>query len=196
MYEPFSQDFGPLNLAMVYRYCTELDKLIYKDRKSNIRIHHYCSNHPAKKSNAAFLIGTFEILILGKNAEQAWEPFRDVSFPYYKDASMCASNFQISILNCLQGLERAVQLGWFNIHSFNVTEYEFHERVENGDFNWILPNKLLAFSSPSPVPKDGHGFRVWTPEEYVPVFKKLNINAVVRLNQKTYDAEVITITEI
>lgn len=181
---------------MVYRFCNELDKLVNKDRRASIRVYHYCSVSPAKKSNAAFLMGAFQILILGKSASAAWEPFREISFPYYKDASMCPSNFQLSILNCLQGLERAVQLGWFNMQTFNVTEYEFHERVENGDFNWILPHKLLAFSCPSPVPKDMHGFRVWTPEDYAPMFNKLNVSTVVRLNQKTYDSEVSYTVEI
>jgi hypothetical protein len=29
-----------------------------------------------------------------------------------------------------------------------VDDYEHYERVENGDMNWIIPNKFLAFSGP------------------------------------------------
>lgn len=40
----------------------------------------------------------------------------------------------------------------------------FFQRVENGDFNWIIPGKFLAFSGPHPKSKleNGmvQGFRV------------------------------------
>jgi len=38
--------------------------------------------------------------------------------------------------------------------------------------NWIIPERFLAFSGPSPTPKDSDGWRVYTPEDYVPLFKK------------------------
>lgn len=28
VYEPFCDDFGPLNLAMTHKYCTEVDKIL------------------------------------------------------------------------------------------------------------------------------------------------------------------------
>ena len=31
------------------------------------------------------------------------------------------------------------------------------QRVENGDFNWVLPNKFLAFSGPHPKSKIENG---------------------------------------
>ena len=27
---------------------------------------------------------------------------------------------------------------WFDIKTFNLRDYEFYERVENGDLNWTL----------------------------------------------------------
>lgn len=33
----------------------------------------------------------------------------------------------------------------------------FIKRVENGDFNWIVPGKLLAFSGPHPKSKIENG---------------------------------------
>lgn len=70
-----------------------------------------------------------------------------------------------------------------------MKEYEEYERVDNGDMNWIIPNKFLAFSSPSATPYDSDGYRTFTPEDYVPVFKKWKINLVVRLNKITYDKD-------
>lgn len=104
------------------------------------------------------------------------------------------------ILDCLRGLEYAIKLGWFNYKKFNLTEYEHYERVQNGDLNWIIPNKFVAFSSPYDVSVDKYGVffccdlqnRVFTPADYVPIFKKMGVKMVVRLNNKTYEASGFT----
>jgi cell division cycle 14 len=76
--------------------------------------------------------------------------------------------------------------GWYNFRTFNVKEYEYYERVENGDLNWVIPNKFIAFMGPVDRREDGQrsGF---TPEEYGDIFKKLNVSKVVRLNEAKYD---------
>ena len=84
-------------------------------------------------------------------------------------------------------MEYGIKLGWYDPSSFKVKEYEEYERVDNGDMNWIIPGKFLAFSSPSSQPHDSEGYRTYTPEDYSPIFKKWNINLVVRLNKITYD---------
>jgi len=50
-----------------------------------------------------------------------------------------------------------MKLGWYNPQLFKVKEYEEFERVDNGDMNWIIPGKFLAFSSPSATPYDADG---------------------------------------
>jgi cell division cycle 14 len=60
----------------------------------------------------------------------------------------------MQLLDCLRGLEYAITLGWFNYKTFNLAEYEHYEKIENGDLNWIIPNKFVAFSSPSDKPVD------------------------------------------
>ena len=57
----------------------------------------------------------------------------------------------------MRGLEYAIKLGWFDYKNFNVNEYDHYERVENGDLNWIIPNKFIAFSSPSQHDHDNDG---------------------------------------
>mmetsp|Transcript_62516 Transcript_62516/g.86387 ORF Transcript_62516/g.86387 Transcript_62516/m.86387 type:complete len:124 (+) Transcript_62516:52-423(+) len=44
IYYPFNMDFGPLNLAMVHRYCRELARLLNDANFQNNRVFHYCSN--------------------------------------------------------------------------------------------------------------------------------------------------------
>lgn len=87
-----------------------------------------------------------------------------------------------------------MKLGWFNYKSFNITEYEHYELIENGDLNWIIPGKFVAFSSPYSEDEDKYGVyislnqnKLFTPKDYVPIFKKLGVTGVIRLNTSTYD---------
>jgi cell division cycle 14 len=50
-----------------------------------------------------------------------------------------------------------MKLGWYNPKTFKVKDYEEYERVDNGDLNWIIPGKFIAFSSPSSKPYDSDG---------------------------------------
>lgn len=61
------------------------------------------------------------------------------------------------ILDCLRGLHYAMRLGWFDFKKFDLAEYEHYEKVENGDLNWMVPGKFVAFSSPYDKPKDDSG---------------------------------------
>lgn len=92
----------------------------------------------------------------------------------------------------MKGLEIAIKLGWFNIKTFNLRDYEFYERVENGDLNWIIPGKFIAFSGPSDSARDPEGYRMFTPDDYVPIFRQFGVNLVVRLNKKVYDEKRFT----
>ena len=93
-------------------------------------------------------------------------------------------------MDCLRGLEYGIKLGWYDYKSFNYKEYEFYEKVENGDMNWIIPGRFLAFSGPSATTKDPDGWRTFTPEDYAPIFKGFGVTHVVRLNKEMYDRTV------
>ncbi|OMJ75408.1 hypothetical protein SteCoe_25448 [Stentor coeruleus] len=193
VYQPFCSDFGPLSIGMTYKFCIELEKLIKNPAYSSYKIYHYTTLNPQKRSNAAYLIGAFQILVLNRSAQESWNPFTILpAFLDFRDAGYGGCTYRCTILHCLKGLEKAIQLGWFDYKKFNIHEYEFYEKVENGDWNWVIPNKMLAFASPSPASSDNDGFKVWTPEDYAPLFKSLGITAVVRLNNKTYEAERFT----
>jgi cell division cycle 14 len=59
VYEPFNKDFGPLNLGMMYKYVTELDKLMKNSLYVNHVIYHYTSSDSKKRSNSVFLMGVY-----------------------------------------------------------------------------------------------------------------------------------------
>ncbi|CAK59904.1 unnamed protein product (macronuclear) [Paramecium tetraurelia] len=191
VYEPFFADFGPLNLGHTYRFVTELEKLLSDRTYQQYAIYHYTSLDSAKRANAAYLMGAFQVIILKLSADDAWKPFQSVkpAFQDFRDASYGQCTYKCTILHCLRGLEYAIKLKWFDVRKFNLRDYEFYERVENGDLNWIVPNKFIAFSGPSATQKDADGNRTFTPEEYVPIFKQFGVTCVVRLNKKAYEEQ-------
>lgn len=52
---------------------------------------------------------------------------------------------------------QGIQNDFFNFDTFDVDEYEHYEKVENGDFNWIVPGVFLAFCGPHPKSKIENG---------------------------------------
>ncbi|GLD69903.1 cell division cycle 14Aa, partial [Lates japonicus] len=55
----FYADFGPLNLAMLYRYCCKLNKKLKSFTMSRKKLVHYSSYDQKKRANAAVLIGAY-----------------------------------------------------------------------------------------------------------------------------------------
>jgi cell division cycle 14 len=102
-------------------------------------------------------MGAFMIVILKMSAQNAYEKFKDYHhlLKPFRDASKGDCFYECTVLHCLQGLEFAVKQGWYNFRTFNVKEYEHYERVENGDLNWIIPNKFVAFMGPVDRREDG-----------------------------------------
>lgn len=129
------------------------------------------------------------MIMNNKSADEVWKPFKTLEFVPFRDASYGACSYECTILDCLRGLEYAMKLGWFDFKKFNVTEYDHYEKVENGDLNWIIPNKFIAFSSPSDKKKDENGVAYFTPKDYLGIFKKLGVEGVIRLNTITYNKD-------
>lgn len=68
--------------------------------------------------------------------------------------------------------------------SHNSLKNQKIAQVENGDLNWIVPGKLVAFSGPAARPSDYVGFRAMVPEDYWGYYHRRLVTAVVRLNKK------------
>lgn len=146
------------------------------------------------------------------NDREDLNPFTRVNpLPPFHDASPIVCTYDLSVWDCLCGLEKAMQLGFFRysntpnnvpqpslanaalVHTntpdpFNVEEYEYFEQVENGDLNWIVSKKILAFAGPQNQKViTPEGFCMLTPADYIPYFLKQNVKLVIRLNKKCYD---------
>ncbi|XP_037906091.1 probable serine/threonine-protein kinase MARK-A isoform X3 [Hermetia illucens] len=192
VYENFYNDFGPLNICMLYRYCQKLNRKLNSKWHANKKIVHYTSMNPAKRLNAAYLIGSYAIIYLNKTPEEACRPLVAGDIPSYTrfcDASYGPSVYKISLIDCLNAVYKALKSGFFNFDDFDAEEYEYYERVENGDFNWIVPEKFIAFCGPHQKSKTlANGYPCHSPETYFDYFRENNVTTIIRLNAKVYNA--------
>ncbi|XP_034026453.1 dual specificity protein phosphatase CDC14B isoform X3 [Thalassophryne amazonica] len=193
-YENFYADFGPLNLAMFYHFCCKLTKKLKSITLSRKKIIFYTCGDQKKQANAAYLIGSYAVMNLNMTPEEAYNLLvsRNSTYIPFRDASFGTCMYNLNILDCLRAVHKAVQYGWLDFSNFDVEEYEHYERAENGDFNWIIPGKFLAFSGPHPKSKIENGYPLHAPEAYIPYFRKHNITTIIRLNKKMYDARRFT----
>lgn len=201
VYIPFFADFGPSNMAHVYRFCAMLDAKLRDPGLQSKKICLFSSTDPDKRANSAFLMCAYMMIMQRKSPEEAHKPLNGVSPPFlpFRDAGHGPATYYITIMDCLKGLHKAMSVGLFDFGKFNLTEYEFHEKVENGDFNWIT-DKFIAFASPqdeyalkhnSPNSFNPQVFMQRQPHfgvnEMIKYFKEHNVSTVIRLNNKLYD---------
>ncbi|XP_023161109.2 dual specificity protein phosphatase CDC14A isoform X2 [Drosophila hydei] len=192
VYENFYNDFGPLNICILYRYCMKLNSKLSAKSHANKKIVHYTSMNPAKRLNAAYLIGSYAIIYLNKTPDVAYRLLTSTEVPAYTrfcDASYGPSSFKISLLDCLNAIHKSLQAGFLNFNDFDAEEYEYFERVENGDFNWIVPQKFIAFCGPHQKSKTlPNGYPCHAPDRYFSYFRDNHVTTVIRLNAKVYHA--------
>jgi cell division cycle 14 len=48
----------------------------------------------------------------------------------FRDAGEEPSPFEIYVIDCLRGLERAIALGWYNFKKFDYKEYEHNHKLD------------------------------------------------------------------
>merc|ERR1719319_1677753 len=197
-YEPFFIDFGPLNLACLYKFCMLLNhklKVVKKEEKLKKTIIYYFTAHDAQKiANASVLIGGYQVLYLNKTPKQAYDSISKIACKAapFRDASMGVCSYKCTVEHCIRAIYRAWKDSFLNFDTFNVNEYEYYERVECGDFNVIVPGKFIAFAGPSATNIDADGYPALTPDYYVPIWKRFNVSTIVRLNKKCYDKRSFT----
>ncbi|KAJ3034992.1 Dual specificity protein phosphatase cdc14a [Rhizophlyctis rosea] len=153
VYVNFYSDFGPSNIAHVVRFCDMLGEKFLNSLTANKKICLYSSLESDKRANSAFLMCAYMLIVHNLTPDEAHQPLLNIAPPFlpYRDAGYGAATYHITVLDCLRGLHKALTLGLLDLESLDVSEYEFYERVENGDFNWIS-NKFLALASPKDDP--------------------------------------------
>ncbi|KAJ3109022.1 Dual specificity protein phosphatase cdc14a [Physocladia obscura] len=153
------------------------------------------------------------MLVQKKKPEEAFHPLATVNPPFvpYRDAGYGAATYHITILDCLNGLYKALNIGLLHIENLNAVEYEFYEKVEHGDLNWVT-DKFIAMACPkddpsqSLLPNFGYssnfGFSAnpvgkmkyapaYKMDDLIKLLKERGTTTCVRLNNKTYDRQKI-----
>lgn len=186
-YRPFCNDFGPLDLSQVFKFCKFLEGVLNTAENADKKIYHCSSTLANCKANSAFLMGAFCVIVLKKPAKVVAELFSSIPVNF-RDASEGPCTYFCTLFDCLDGLEQAIRRGWFKYQSFSTKDYDFYAKSINGDISWIIPNEFLGFSSPldcTSFVKSG----ALPVEKYVQIFKSLGVNSVIRLNRPAYPSE-------
>eukprot|EP00736_Rhodelphis_marinus_P001990 Rmarinus@m.7774 len=151
----------------------------------------FVCQHSLERSNAAWLLGAYLVVVEGMAPTIVWGMFKKLcNYTGFVDASLGDPLYRLSVEDCLKGLQKAINKGWYDVNSFDIKEYMHYEKVENGDWNWIVPGKFIAFSGPSATPHVINGWRMFTPKDYVEMFKPRGVTAVVRFNKKKYERTI------
>jgi cell division cycle 14 len=91
------------------------------------------------------------VLYLKYSPEDAYAHFSKLHPPIqpFRDASAGPSLLNLTIVDCLHALLKAQECHFFDFAAFDYQSYERYEKIENGEINWIIPNKIIAFCSPT-----------------------------------------------
>ncbi|KAL3122847.1 hypothetical protein niasHT_002890 [Heterodera trifolii] len=201
-YDAFYDDFGPLNLAVLYRFCQFLHTLVLQQQNNaqqqqqqKKRLFLYTSADPQCRVNAVFLIASYMIIYHHLPAEQAYLRLQSAEPPQFvgfRDAALGPPSYLLHVQHVIKSIEKALKFKWLDFGQFDADEYEHFERVENGDLNWIVPGKLLSFCGPHARSYVENGYPYHSPEVYFDYFREHNVSSIVRLNTKLYDAKRFT----
>ena len=202
-YNSFCDDFGPMNLEMLHRFCTLLDTQIRESSGQPVLI---ISKSESKfLTNVVFLLGSYMILRLDFGLEALVLRLQSVlplAMPY-RDLSPGKSCLDLRLQDCWVGLLRAKQLSWAHFgegpSAFDPKQYAHYDSPINADLHVVVPGKFVAMRGPVALPhgreyadkRDAAGrfcHRDFTPAHYAPILRDLGVRAVVRLCEARYDA--------
>ncbi|KAG6865989.1 hypothetical protein C0991_009661 [Blastosporella zonata] len=132
---------------MVYKACILIHELLEDKELESHRLVLYSSDDPRRKANAALLMALYVMIVQRRAPWEAFHPIAEMEFMCFRDAGRGPSDFNLNIQDCLWGIWKAMQNGLLDMNEFSVEDYEFYEKVENGDWNWLTPH-FIALASP------------------------------------------------
>jgi len=187
-YHGYCEDFGPTDLAGVVSFCRSIRTLLQDPRLRGRPVVYYTETDSETLSNAAFLLGAYLVLVEGMSPEDAAAPFSRIQpspFKAFRDATHLASDFDLSILDCLHGLARGARAGFFDLETFDDGQFASDDSLGLS----VMCPKFVAFKGP--VSGRGCPSHFREPEAYLDRFQELGVSDVVRLNDSNkYDRQV------
>ena len=139
-YTAFCSDFGPVNLAVVHRFCRMMQIKIQATGNGKALL--YCIEPDFESlANASFLLAAYLLLRMGHCPAQATEPFTGAGAPFvlspFRDATFAPQTFELRLRDCIDGLYQAVQLGWYRESEFDVSSYDELDSPHSGDIHQV-----------------------------------------------------------
>lgn len=194
LYFPFCADFGPLNIGCVYKFIQMLNEKLETYPKQGKSVVMVTTAKPETRTNAATLIGCYLVLEKGWTPEEAWAPFEFENaspFVTYRDASFDTETYHLLPIDILRGLYKAKQHKILDLSHFDMALFDYLDDPNNADMHEIMRGKFVAFKGPKAETKFHHdiGLMDLAPDKYVEALRRLNVSAVVRLNEPCYDEE-------
>jgi cell division cycle 14 len=150
VYEGFCDDFGPMNLGSIFRFCSVLEDQHRLWRNKAIAL---CSEPDGKSlTNTVFLLGVYMMVRLGQPPSSIvgkFEPLREQLLSY-RDVSPGEQNFHLQLEDCWQGIWRARKLGWvdFTPTGFSYDEYVHYDDPLNADLHEVTSPLNFRTSQP------------------------------------------------
>ncbi len=196
IYNNFYHDFGPLNIAHMYRFAVGLHDILADEKNTGKAVVVYTKSDARSRANAGCMLAVYMVLIQSWPPHLALAPLAEADPPVmpFRDAGYSQADYCLSIQDVVYGCWKAKDKGLINLTDFNCEEYETYERVENGDFNWVSPH-FIAFASPSldskGTKKEIDSMAYHRNEKafmsVLDYFEDHDIGLVVRLNKPLYD---------
>lgn len=187
-YLAFCDDFGPVDMVAVHNFCNlmeEIERAVPADRT----LVYYCQKDERLAANAAFLLATYLVARCGWAPESACNALERAmparSMPAFRDASFLPSSFDLTLYDCVSGVAKGVEIGWYKPETFAVDDFVACRDMI--DMTEVVPGKFVAFRGP------GRFNDACNAEAYARIFSELRIKDVVRLNDaSTYDKTIFT----
>ena len=134
--------------------------------------------------------------------QSVWEAFRwlDASLMEpYRDATYKRPDFGLHLIDCWQRLDKGRALGLIDyapsgylFGRIDIDEYRHYDNPANGDLHEVVPGKIIALQGPVELGGQDYmdldtGGRCFSPGFYAEIFKDMDVELVVRLNESHYD---------
>ena len=192
IYKPFYSETGPPSILQIHFLCS----YVYKHQKDypNIDLYLYCPVYSTNLSNIFIYLNILKLVLHDNDSISSYQRsnlqgkiLSRENYPEFRDASSSPSTFGLNVHDCIEGFLKAFHLGWYNFKTFNPDEYQRLQLPENGNINWIIPQKLLAFASPHDFSNISANYNSTSPEILASIFQQLNIKTLIRLSPLIYD---------
>lgn len=182
-YPDLTEYYGPSNIAHIVRF-NQL--LVEHFNLSKNELCLFLDRKDKQSLNGLLLVGSFLLLEMGMDILEVemmlQKPFQEIITKTYKtEGSYSADDLPITVKDCLRGIIAFRNMNLLPpINSLCPQTILEMERVENGDMNWIVPGKILAFAGPR-----SDFFSV---EKFIDWALLNNVRGIIRLNKGGYKA--------